>query len=294
MLDSTPDSTSSEPGSARPALSVRKVDLDFADTEIHWNPSQPEYSQLLNAISSMLPYLEPFLIRTVRGVREVLPPTGHEELRRDIALFIAQEGRHYKLHARFNKRLRGAGYAEIASDEEKIRADFDRISARGLRFALAYGEGFETFGPLVSSFFFDTGADLMGDVHEPTVYLWLWHFAEEYEHRAVCNELFEEAYGSYWHRVYGLWFATVHLFGHSVRVAVKLIRTDHRSGRIPDRWRSWARFGRVVVRLFASILPKMIGRCMRPSYDPRTIPAPRGVLEFLDEASQRYGVADVG
>ena len=46
----------------------------------------------------------------------------------------------------------------------------------------------------MSQFFFEEAGDVLYDWDEPTVYLWLWHFAEEYEHRSVCNHLFNEVY----------------------------------------------------------------------------------------------------
>ena len=43
-------------------MQVRKVELDFSDAQVYWNPAEPEYCQFLNAISSMLPELEALLI----------------------------------------------------------------------------------------------------------------------------------------------------------------------------------------------------------------------------------------
>jgi hypothetical protein len=274
-------------------MQARKVDLDFSQAKVFWNPAEPEYCQLLNAISSMLPDLEPLLIKAVRATRDLLPESTAEAFHEDIKLFVAQEGRHYRMHKRFNEVLVREGYDWLPALQAKISADFDRYwEQKGAKFALAYSEGFETFGPLVSTFFFEEAGVLMADWDEPTTYLWLWHFAEEYEHRSVCNHLFEEVYGSYWYRIYGLWYATIHLFGYSFRVALKLLATDRATGRIPKRRRSRLRFARLLIRFARFMLPKILFGCMRPTYDPATIPQPRHTLAFLEAASERYGILE--
>ena len=274
-------------------MEARKVDLDFSHAKVFWNPAEPEYCQLLNAISSMLPYLEPLLIKAVRAAGELLPASTAAEFRRDVSLFVAQEGRHFRMHKRFNDVLLAEGYDWLPPMVEGMRADFDRFfDEKGLKFSLAYSEGFETFGPLVSTFFFEKAGVLMADWHEPTTYLWLWHFAEEYEHRTVCNYLYQHVYDDYWYRIYGLWYATVHLFGYSFRVALKLLATDRAAGRIRGGLRSRLRLAKVLVRLFGFMLPKILFHCMRPGYDPATIPPPEHSLAFLAEASQRYGILE--
>lgn len=271
-------------------MELRKVDIDFSDAKVHWSRNEPEYSQLLNAISSLIPGLETLLIKAVRDAQSRLPETA-AALRRDAEIFAGQEARHTKMHRRFNNLLENSGYGWLKAAETKINADFRRfIEVKGPKFALAYSDGFETFGPIVASFFFERSGALMKDLDEPTVYLWLWHFAEEYEHRTVCNSLYREIYGGYWYRIFALWFATIHLFGYSVRVARKLIATDRKTGHITDPLRSRIRFGRVLVRFFSYVLPRLVFDCMRPGYDPGRIPPPGNAMRFLEEVSRRYGI----
>jgi predicted metal-dependent hydrolase len=274
-------------------MDVRKVDLDFSDAKVYWNPADPEYCQLLNAISSMLPDLEGLLIKAVRAAQEQLPEGTAEQFRTEVRTFVSQEGRHSRLHKRFNDMLVADGYDFLPPMQKKMAADFDRIFARGPKFALAYSEGFETFGPLVSSFFFERAGVLMADWDEPTTYLWLWHFAEEYEHRTVCNYLYRAVYDDYWFRIYAFWYATLHLFGYSFRVALRLLATDRRRGRLrAGAWRTRLNMARVLAKLFGFMLPRILGHCMRPGYDPARIPPPRHTLAFLEQASARYGIVE--
>lgn len=271
-------------------MELRKVEIDFSDAKVHWAEGDPQYAHLFNGISSMIPYLEVMLNKAVRAAKAKLPD-DEVELRRDADHFCWQEGRHTKLHLQFNELLQRT-YPWLEADQTKIRADFDRfLNVKGPKFALAYSEGFETFGPIMSAFLFERSAPRLDDWDEPTVYLWLWHFAEEYEHRTVCNYLFDRNYGSNAYRVYGLLYATVHLFGYSLKVGWKMIGTDLRTGRLQGPLRTRARYAGVLAKLAVFLGPRTV-RAMLPGYDPVTIPAPRRSMEFLDRAAARYGVRD--
>lgn len=270
-------------------MEVRKVVLDFSDAEVHWSPGNPEYSQLLNAVSVGLPPIEQFLVKVVRRVREAVPEG--DPLRDDADTFVGQEGRHARLHSQFNRELR-RDYPEIAPHEQRFRDDLDRfLETRDLRFCLAYCEGFETVGPIVAAYFFERGKHYMRDWDEPTVFLWLWHFAEEYEHRTVCNYLFKEVYGSYWHRIHGLVYLLAHAPWRLSFVFRELMSADRREGRIVGPIRSRLRFARVLAGLVAYAAPRLV-KAFKPTYDPGPIPAPARCVSLLAAASERYGVAD--
>lgn len=278
---------------ATPDIKVRKVQIDFSDAKVHWSLGQPEYSQLWNAMSVAVPYLEPFLIKMVCEAKEQLPADAPAELRRDMDLFNGQESRHFKLHMQSNKRLRDEGYA-IEEWEKKIRADYERFTTKGLKFGLAYCEGFETFGPILSGFFFEGAPDLMQYHDEASCYLWVWHLAEEWEHRTVVNYTFKELYDDYWSRIYGLWYASVHLFGFMLRLAYDMVEQDRRNGVIKDKkWKSNLRFAKVTGRLLGYIAPRVIYPCHRRDYDPGKLPPPRNALKLLEDASERYGIIEL-
>ena len=156
---------------------VRKVELDFSDAKIRWAEDQPEFCHLLNATSSFLHHLESFLNKAVRQSRKELDAAAHPALDADVSMFCAQEGWHAKLHAQYNAKLVESGYPWIGPAADKMRDDFARfLATKSPRWCLAYSEGFETVGPIVSHFFFEEAGDVLYDWDEPTVYLWLWDF----------------------------------------------------------------------------------------------------------------------
>jgi len=272
-------------------MQLRKVEIDFSDARVDWAAGDPEYAHLFNGISSMVPYLEVMLNKAVRGAKSRLRE-DETELRREADRFCWQEGRHTKLHLQFNEHLQRT-YPWLEADQARIRADFERFwTVKGHKFTLAYSEGFETYGPILTELLFEGSGSRLDDWDEPTVYLWLWHFAEEYEHRMVCHDLFDRLYASNVYRVYGLLYALVHLYGYSLKVAWKMIGTDLETGRLRGRLRTRLRFLRVVGMLVGFLLPRL-ARAMLPGYDPSAIPPPRRSMEFLDAAAQRYGVREL-
>ena len=272
------------------ALQVRKVNIDFSSARIDWNPTGPEFSHVFNAFSSLAPQLEPFLIKVMREAKTRVP-ADDAALLADIDLFNSQEARHYRMHAQFNKVLYAAGY-ELAAAEAKLKADYERfLTTKGPKFCLAYSEGFETLGPALSGFFFDRSPQLMEQWHEPTTFLWLWHVAEEYEHRAVVNGTYKLLYNDHRYRLYGLWYALLHIFAYVIKNSNRMISHDLATGAIKGRLRCRARQIGSLVGLLRYAGPR-IARCHRRSYDPTTFPPMAGAQFILARASEKYGVAD--
>jgi predicted metal-dependent hydrolase len=275
------------------SLTVRKVDIDFSQAKIHWNPKEPEYAQLLNGLSSGFPLLEPFLIKVVRQARELAP----EHMKKDIDLFIAQEGRHFKQHAKFNQLLYDAGY-DLDPVMKELQAGYERcLTKKSLKFNLGYCDGFETFGPMLSYFFFQhpPGMELMKDWDEPTVYLWMWHLCEEFEHRAVCYELYKALYGgysSYLYRCWMMWYSMIQLFGYGLKAYFRIIKKDRESMSFRQRMASRVRFIKVFWKVASFIGGHMIKLCMRRDYDPRALHEPEPVTLWRKETSERYGILE--
>lgn len=271
-------------------MKVREVAIDFSEAKIFWTPQDPEFAQFWNATSTFLPYLEPFLNKAVRSAMNQLGE-DETELRAECKIFIGQEGRHYKNHANFNKKLRENGYPDLARREERMANDYKRFwKEKSHLYCLGYTEGFETLGPILACFFLEGARELdQADVDDPTAALWRWHLAEEYEHRCVANYLFHRLYPGYWKRLYGISYSVPHMLVYMIRTGLYLIREDRKAGRIQDPWRSRGRFIRVMWRLFAYAIPRFV-KALRPSYDPYHIPPPARSMEVLAHAEERWGV----
>src|SRR5690349_1418702 len=89
---------------------VRRISFSYPDDlKAHWHPGKPEWSQIVNASSLLMPYLEPYLIE---AIRDAIPKITDEKLAEEARGYMGQEAHHYKQHRRFNELLlaEGGGY----------------------------------------------------------------------------------------------------------------------------------------------------------------------------------------
>ncbi len=91
-------------------ITVRRMHFDFPDgIDPVVVEGQPEESYRLLGLSLLLPYLEPYLIRTMNEAKKRI---DDPDLLKDLERFNAQEGQHYRQHRRLNEAVRMAGFPE--------------------------------------------------------------------------------------------------------------------------------------------------------------------------------------
>ncbi len=255
-------------------ITVRKLRFDFADP-IDLDMSDEDLGEVLPALglSMTMPYLEPYLIRTMKvALKSITNP----ELAADVRHFSQQEGHHYRNHAEFNVKIRDyfddTTAAELVSIEEALEADYQRFTReKSLRFNVTYAEGFEAMtcaGALAMAEhgLFDPGSTPPGGE------LWAWHMAEEIEHRTVAFNVFEELVGSYPYRIFiGSW-SQYHYLSYIGRFAKCMANA----------------LGRPLVRVHRPMQRTAIRRYLKtwnPRYNPAEIDMPQGVEELLTRFS---------
>ena len=88
-------------------IPIRKIPFAFENCPSPiWHPDKVEWSHMVNGASMTMPYLEPFLNRTMRAA---LPLIEDEDLRADMDGFVRQEAQHYSNHRRYNETLKAQG-----------------------------------------------------------------------------------------------------------------------------------------------------------------------------------------
>ena len=262
-------------------MKVRRPSLDFDHAPAHWIPDAPGYAYQLDAASTMLPYLEPYLIRVQKLARERLDPARHSDLIRSIDLFNQQEANHFRLHAKYNETLR-RHYPGLESFEAAIKADFERfLREKSLAWNLAYCEGFECTGLVSAEFFFGPAEPFLRTADPAARDLWAWHLAEEFEHRSVCHDVLRALHPGLLRRLRGYYDFLVHLQRYADRVAAHLKAIDRERGTYPTLADEKDRaFDRVRNRF---MLPRL-ARILLPTYDP----APRTMSPTLEAALRFY------
>ena len=251
-------------------ITVRKIRFPFGEA-IDLDRSEAELGIILPGLglSLTMPYLEPYLIRTMKvAQKEIADAELHEDVRR----FSQQEGHHYRNHATFNQALRAHFGEPVASDlrviEDALEADYQRFTReKTLRFNAAYAEGFEA----MTCSFALASLEHDGLAGVPGGELWSWHMAEEIEHRTVAFDVYQHLVGSYPYRiVVGTW-AQMHYLGYVDRFAKRMA----------------AALGRKLVIRWTPLLRTTLRRYFG-TWSPRYHPARVAVPEGLDALLVRY------
>jgi predicted metal-dependent hydrolase len=250
-------------------ITVRKIRFSF-DGPIDFDVSDEALASMLSplALSMTMPYLEPYLIRTMR---EAIPRIGDPVLAEDAKRFSQQEGHHYRNHALFNKQIRaqfdGPVAAKLQGIESRLEADYQRFSKqKPLRWNVAYAEGFEAMtcaGALAAAEHGSFGEGML-----PGGEIWGWHMAEEIEHRTVAFNVFEHLVGSYLYRIVFGTRAQVHYVSYINRFSTCMARGLGRKPRTPR-----GEMQRSALRRYL--------RTWSPRYDPAKIEIPPGVDALL-------------
>lgn len=258
---------------------VRRIQFEYPDSlSAHWHPQRPELSQLINACSLLMPYLEPYLIESVR---EAIPQLPSEALQRDARGYIGQEANHFRQHRRFNDLILQQGYAELAAYERTLQADYDRFRAqRDLRFRLGYAAGFETMALAIGHMLVAHREFFFGDADPAVSSLVLWHFVEELEHKNAAFDVYQACFGAslrgYLYRAWSFLFAVGHTVGRSAQAYMALRRIDQRRGLPGSRLRGWF----TVARIACWATPRLLHGLL-PWHRPRAVPDPVWVDQWL-------------
>lgn len=196
----------------------RPEELRFAEVPRDWFAGSRALSTALNLFSFIIPEHERFFIRTVRKYKsKVADPESAELLR----AFMQQEAIHYQVHEAFNETRRHHGM-DVDRDQATIKAAFARIEQR---FSLKVRLGMTAFMEHCTAIAAHQGLrkdSALPYMHPTMRDLWQWHALEEIEHKAVAFDLFKEAGGGYFLRIFSAVLtiiADARLFGVLIRRA---------------------------------------------------------------------------
>ncbi len=249
------------------AIEVRKVPFEFADaTRPVWNSSQHEWSHMVNGASLTMPYLEPFLNRTMR---EALVRVDDPSLREDMERFVRQEAQHYANHRRYNEMLKANGYPELAAVEGSYEADYAALGQHSLESRLAYSAGFETMTMGITEWLINDRNELFRNADPAVASLVLWHMVEETEHKSVAYDVFQAVSGRYWLRVAGLLRGSLHVGFMSRRAYRVMLKKDGLWRNLRSRMRLWWMVGCFFRKAGCAML-----RALHPRYHPDKVEDP--------------------
>jgi hypothetical protein len=245
------DSTDDPPASALP---VRRVRFEYPeDLDPAWIRDVPEFAYAANGLSLLMPYAEPLFIKAVRSAYSEPVLAADDDLRRRIDEYVKQEVGHYSEHKRFNEIIR-RHHPGVARVEGWMKRCADRIAARSTRFNLAFASGGEIMSFLLARWVDKHAGQLFGGADPVPTTLFMWHLAEEVEHKSSASDVYEAVDGSKLRYAWAMVVGTVLLGWFAWLAALVMLRDDGRLFSPVSHWRllRWALS--LAIELFPSML----------------------------------------
>ncbi len=240
---------------------IRKFRFPFSeDRPAVWNSGAREWSHMINGASLVMPYLEPFLVKTMR---EAMATLEDADLIEDAQGFVGQEAQHYTNHRRYNEMLKRNGYPELAAVEQGLDRAYQQLGKKSLKWRLAYSAGFETMTMGITEWLINDRDVLFRNADPAVTSLVLWHMVEETEHKSVAFEVFQAVSGNYWLRILGLAYGSLHVGFLSRRGYVSMLKKDGCWHDLRSRLRLWRMIGRFFVKAGGAML-----RALHPGHHP--------------------------
>ena len=209
----------------------RRVNIDFAAAKsAGWHRRRKHIEDFCNVISYTFPAGEAFFIDAMRAVEgRITDPV----LQAQVKDFIYQEAMHAKEHERCNRELdRSCSYGpkieKVANGLLKMCRHYPKSTQ------LAIGCALEHMTAVFSDHMLRTREIFIASTDPAFAALWLWHAAEETEHKAVCVDVYRYVAGrglfSYLQRVIFMVLTTLVFLGVVVVASVWSRRAPRKRG----------------------------------------------------------------
>jgi len=219
-------------------LAVRRLLIDLETPfAARWNGGDAFRSAFFSALSMSFPVGEQFFIDSVREGLKKLPAEQQAQMAAEVKGFIGQEATHRRIHELFNKHLSNMGFenrfAARAIQRIQKQAHLDT------RMHLAATAATEHFTAVFADWMLRHPEALAGA--EPRLQtLWLWHSAEEAEHRCTAFDMYQALGGDHERRLKVFRFVTVIFLSDILRQTVRNLWHDGSLFHL-QTWRSAAR-----------------------------------------------------
>lgn len=254
---------------------IRDFAFDFPeDLDPVWVPGNRARSHLFNGLSLTMPYLEPYLIRSILRARDHIDDPG---LLEDMAGFNRQEANHFKCHRRYNELLKRNGYPELEELEEIMTAQYARLETRSLRTQLAYSAGFESMTNGFTHWLITKRLGLFANADRHVSSFWLMHMIEETEHKTVAFDTYMAYSGEYLPRAIGVLHGSGHLLGLGIRGMLRMLKKD----KILYKPSTMLSVVKELSLFFINVGPFCF-RALLPGFNPRNEKDPQWMKDWVD------------
>lgn len=214
-------------------LVVRRLLIDLETPfALHWCGGDALRSAFFNALSMNFPVGEQFFIDSVRNGYKALRAEKQNDFRTEVQGFVGQEATHRRIHSLFNDHLEKQGLVNDWAPRAQQRLKL--LDGADPRHALAITAANEHFTAIFAEWML-ANHDTLGDMEPRLKTMWLWHSAEESEHKSTAFDLYQARGGSHEWRV--TWFrrVTMIFLGDTLRQTINNLKRDGTLW----KWRTW-------------------------------------------------------
>lgn len=237
-----------------------------------WSPSFPEFAAAANGVSLLMPHVEPYVAHTVRLVLDRLDAPLADEAR----VFVSQELQHQSQHRRVNRALMATTPGLVRIDRWAGRLYGWLARTRSTRWSLAFAAGFETSAFALARWT-ERHLRLLFDDADPAVAtVFLWHLAEEVEHKTVAFDVHQAVDGSRWR------YLAAGLTSLALLAVLTVAATTVQLGASRRLWSpvAWWRLLRWSISLAFEVLPDLFVSAM-PRHHPSQFSDPTLLVTWL-------------
>ena len=256
-------------------ITVRAVKFaNPSDMPAMWHPRLPELACVANAISIAMPFVEPYVVASTRAALTKLD----DATRARATDYVRQEAHHHAQHRALNDFLRDR-YRGVGRIERWLERTYGWLSrSRSAAFNTGFAAGFETVAFCSAQWVGGRVAKLFSGADEAPATLFLWHLAEEVEHRGVAFDVHRRSGGGRGKYAIGMLasFALLTLF--TLLGLVALLWQERRLFHPV----TWARLLVWSVGFLFTALPTMAVSCLR-DHHPDDLTDPPWFAWWLDQ-----------
>jgi predicted metal-dependent hydrolase len=215
-------------------LVVRRLLIDLSQPfDRRWNGGDAFRSAFFNALSMSFVVGEQYFIDSLKQALPLMNEADRARLEPEIRGFIGQEATHRHLHGLYNKQLERQGFDNAFERRAaaRIRANAD-INPRNHVGATAATEHFTA----VFASWLMKHPEALDGADERLKKLWLWHSAEEAEHRAIAFDVYKAIGGDHRWRLRTYRYVTFTFLSDVFRQTINNLYRD----RALFKWSTWS------------------------------------------------------
>jgi predicted metal-dependent hydrolase len=205
-------------------LVVRRLLIDLeAPFARHWCDGDAFRTAFFNALSMSFPVGEQFFIDAVRNGHKQLPVAEQQKYKAEVQGFVGQEATHRRIHALFNDQLEKQGLVNHWGPRAQRRLKL--MEGVHPRHWLGITAANEHFTAIFAEWMLEN-SDLLDGAEPRLKTLWMWHSAEEAEHKSTAFDLYKALDGNHEWRI--KWFrrVTFMFLADTLRQTVSNLRQD--------------------------------------------------------------------